>query len=57
MERVQHLDRQVQRLSSRIVPNPTPRYSRRVIDYPLIDAGRRRAVRQAQAAAWLTRYQ
>jgi hypothetical protein len=40
--RAQHIDRQVQRPSSRIVPDPTPCHPERAIDHSLIDAGRTR---------------
>lgn len=46
--RAQHIDTQVQRPESRIVPDPTPRHPERVIDYPMIDAGRTRRERNAE---------
>ncbi len=46
--RAQHIDTQVQRPQSRPVPDPTPRHPDRVIDYPMIDAGRTRRERNAE---------
>jgi len=46
--RAQHIDSQVQRPESKAVPAPTPRQPDRVIDYPLIDAGRTRRERNAE---------
>ena len=46
--RAQHVDTQVKRPESKAVPAPTPRNPDRVIDYPLIDAGRTRRERNAE---------
>jgi hypothetical protein len=43
--RAQHIDTTVRRPESKIVPDPTPRRPDRVIDYPMIDAGRTRRER------------
>ena len=43
--RAQHIDTTVRRPDSKIVPDPTPRRPDRVIDYPMIDAGRTRRER------------
>jgi hypothetical protein len=40
----------VQRPESKVVPDPALRYPERVIDYPLIDAGRTRRERIAEIA-------
>lgn len=44
----QHIDVMVQRPVSKVVADPTPRRPDRVIDYPLIDAGRTRRERHAE---------
>lgn len=46
--RAQHIDTKVKRPDSKPVPDPTPRMPERVIDYPLIDAGRTRRERNAE---------
>lgn len=46
--RAQHIDTQVQRPQSKPVADPTPRHPDRVIDYPMIDAGRTRRERNAE---------
>ncbi len=46
--RAQHIDSQVHRPESKVVPSPSPRMPERVIDYPLIDAGRTRRERNAE---------
>lgn len=46
--RANHIDRTVKRPVSKIVPSPTPRQPDRVIDYPMIDAGRTRRERNAE---------
>lgn len=46
--RAQHVDSQVKRPESKAKPAPTPRNPDRVIDYPLIDAGRTRRERNAE---------
>lgn len=46
--RGQHVDRAVKRPESKIVPAPTARHPGRVIDYPMIDAGRTRRERNAE---------
>lgn len=46
--RAQHIDSNVQRPESKIVADPTPRSPSRVIDYPMIDAGRTRLERNAE---------
>jgi MobA/MobL family len=43
-----HIDRAVARPESKLVPSPTPRHPDRVIDYPMIDAGRTRLERNAE---------
>lgn len=42
------IDQTVTRPESKIVPSPTPRHPDRVIDYPMIDAGRTRRERNAE---------
>ena len=46
--RASHIDRAVQRPQSKAVPSPAPRQPDRVIDYPMIDAGRTRRERNAE---------
>jgi hypothetical protein len=46
--RAQHVDSQVKRPESKAVPAPTQRRPDRVIDYPMIDAGRTRRERNAE---------
>lgn len=46
--RAQHVDSHVRRPESKAVPSPTPRNPGRVIDYPMIDAGRTRRERNAE---------
>jgi len=46
--RAQHIDTHVKRLDSKVVPSPSPRNPDRVIDYPMIDAGRTRRERNAE---------
>lgn len=46
--RAQHIDTKVSRPQSKAVPAPTARHPDRVIDYPLIDAGRTRRERNAE---------
>lgn len=46
--RAQHIDTQVKRPESKPVPAPTPRMPERVIDYPMIDAGRTRRERNGE---------
>ncbi|MFG6554965.1 MobA/MobL family protein [Sulfitobacter sp. 1A16808] len=46
--RANHIDTTVKRPESKAVPAPTPRNPDRVIDYPLIDAGRTRRERNAE---------
>lgn len=46
--RAQHIDTQVRRPDSKVVPDPSPRMPDRVIDYPMIDAGRTRRERNAE---------
>jgi MobA/MobL family len=43
-----YIDRAVKRPESKVVPSPTPRHPERVIDYPMIDAGRTRLERNAE---------
>ena len=43
-----HIDRTVARPQSKIVPSPAPRHPERVIDYPMIDAGRTRRERNEE---------
>lgn len=42
------IDQTVKRPESKVVPSPTPRNPDRVIDYPMIDAGRTRRERNAE---------
>jgi MobA/MobL family len=42
------IDQSVNRPQSKVVPSPTPRHPDRVIDYPMIDAGRTRRERNAE---------
>ena len=46
--RAQHIDTHVKRPDSKVVPSPSPRNPDRVIDYPMIDAGRTRRERNAE---------
>lgn len=46
--RAQHIDTAVHRPESKAVPSPSPRNPERVVDYPLIDAGRTRRERNAE---------
>jgi hypothetical protein len=46
--RAQHIDSQVRRPESKVVPAPTPRHPDRVINYPVIDKGRTRRERNAE---------
>lgn len=46
--RAQHVDTEVHRPESKAVPSPSPRNPERVVDYPLIDAGRTRRERNAE---------
>ena len=46
--RAQEIDTNVRRPESKLVPSPSPRNPDRVIDYPMIDAGRTRRERNAE---------
>lgn len=46
--RAQHVDTHVKRPESKVVPSPSPRNPDRVIDYPMIDAGRTRRERNGE---------
>jgi MobA/MobL family protein len=46
--RANKIDAAVWRPESKVVPSPTPRHPGRVIDYPMIDAGRTRRERNAE---------
>ena len=46
--RAYHIDRNVGPPKSKVVPSPTPRHPHRVIDYPMIDAGRTRLQRNTE---------
>jgi len=46
--RAQEIDTNVRRPESKVVPSPSPRHPDRVIDYPMIDAGRTRRERNAE---------
>jgi hypothetical protein len=46
--RANQIDRTIGRPDSKVVPSPTPRRPDRVIDYPMIDAGRTRRERNAE---------